>query len=77
MNMNLRLRNYILENKMTFSYVAERSGVGIKKFSRWMTNSQRMSTDDYEKICIHGLGVDPGYFYSKKFLETKKSPNSA
>ncbi|MFC3797935.1 hypothetical protein [Cohnella sp. GCM10012308] len=73
MNMNKRIREYIIANGLTFSLVAELSGYDIKKFSRWMTNSQPMSTDDYEKVCSLGLKLDPSYFYSKKFLETQNS----
>lgn len=71
MSVNQRIRRYIKENGMTFTFVAERSGFDIKKFSRLMSNRQEMTTDEYEKICKDGLKVDPGFFYGPKFLETK------
>lgn len=77
MRMNAVIRQYIVDKKLTFSSVAEKSNFDIKKFSRWMTNRQAMSTDEYERICINGLGVNPGYFYSKNFLESKNESNSA
>lgn len=71
MNMNLRIRKYIKKNGMTFTFVADRSGFDIKKFSRFMSNKQPMTTEEYELICRKGLEVDPMYFYKEKVLETK------
>lgn len=71
MNVNQRVRQYIKENGMTFTFVADRSGIDIKKFSRFMSNKQKMTTDEYEKICQDGLKIEPTYFYGPKFLETK------
>lgn len=69
--MNQRIRRYIKDNGMTFTFVAERAGFDIKKFSRFMSNRQQMTTDEYEKICKEGLKVDPAFFYSHRFLETQ------
>ena len=69
MGANERIRQYIKSNGMTYSFVANRAGIGIKKFSRFMTSQQPMTTDDYEQICNLGLKVDPSTFYTKKFLE--------
>lgn len=71
MNANQRIRQYIKDNGMTFTFVAERAGFDIKKFSRLMNNKQQMTTDEYEKICIDGLRVQPSFFYETKFLEIK------
>lgn len=71
MNMNTRIRHYIKSNGMTFTFVAERAGMDIKKFSRFMNNKQDMTMDEYELICKKGLLLEPTYFFSKKFLETQ------
>jgi transcriptional regulator with XRE-family HTH domain len=71
--MNQRIRQFIKSNGMTFSFVAQRSGVGIKKFSRFMCDKQQMTTEEYEKICIDGLNVDPTYFFNKEVLETQNN----
>jgi adenine-specific DNA methylase len=63
MKVNGLIRNYIKQNGMSFSFVADRSGFNIKKFSRFMSNKQPMTTDEYEKVCKEGLRVDPAYFY--------------
>lgn len=71
MNMNQRIRHYIKSNGMTFTFVAKRAGMDIKKFSRFMNNKQDMTMDEYELICKKGLLLEPTYFFSKKFLETQ------
>lgn len=71
MNVNQRIRHYIKSNGMTFTFVADRAGCDIKKFSRFMSDKQKMTTDEYEKICREGLRIEPAYFFSPKFLETK------
>jgi|HigsolmetaAR203D_1030402.scaffolds.fasta_scaffold11786_6 hypothetical protein len=71
MNMNQRIRHYIKSNGMTFTFVAERAGIDIKKFSRFMNDKQVMTMDEYETICREGLRLDPAYFFDKKFLESR------
>lgn len=72
MKMNQRIRNYIKSKGITFTHVAEKSGIEIKKFSRLMTSRQPITSDEYERIC-KALEVDPVFFYSEKFLETKNN----
>lgn len=71
MKINERVRQYIKENGMTFTFVADRSKIDIKKFSRFMNDKQPMTTDEYETICRKGLNVDPGIFFKEKFLDSK------
>lgn len=71
MNINIRIRNYIKKNGMSFSFVADRSGFNIKKFSRFMSNKQPMTTDEYEKVCKEGLLLDPTFFYKQDILDSK------
>lgn len=72
MNMNQRIRQYIKSKELTFTKVAERSGIELKKFSRLMTNKQPITSEEYERICS-GLEVDPRFFYSENFLESKNN----
>jgi len=71
--MNQRIRHYIKSNGMTFTFVAKRAGIDIKKFSRFMNDKQQMTIDEYEIICKEGLRVDPSFFHKEKFLETKNT----
>lgn len=71
MSMNEKIRHYITTNGLKFSFVAERSGIDMKKFSRFMTNKQPMNTNEYEQICIKGLNLNPSFFYSQNFLDIK------
>lgn len=70
MEVNQRIRNYIKGNGKTFTHVATKAGIDIKKFSRMMTCKQPIDTDEYESIC-NALELEPGYFFQQKFLETK------
>lgn len=71
MGANERIRNYIKGNGMSYTFVANRAGIEVKKFSRFMTNRQPMTTDEYEQICEKGLQVTPALFFEQKFFETK------
>ncbi|KUP22366.1 helix-turn-helix transcriptional regulator [Paenibacillus sp. DMB5] len=64
MEINRRIRKYIKDNGLTFTYVAKESGIGLKKLSRMMTGKQRVDTVDYEKICS-ALKLNPSYFLIK------------
>jgi DNA-binding Xre family transcriptional regulator len=70
MNVNDRIRHYIESNDMTFGLVAARANIDDSKFSRMMTNKQRIKVDEYERIC-DALCVPHSYFFQKKFLETR------
>lgn len=71
MNMGPRIRDYIKSKGLKFSYVAELAGFDVKKFSRMMNGHQKITTDEYEQICVKALGLEPGYFFSPKVLDTK------
>ena len=62
MGTNDKLKQYIKDNKLTYNFVAEKSGINNKKFSRIMTGKQPMTVDDLEKICKNGLSVHPSLF---------------
>jgi hypothetical protein len=72
MKMNERIRSYIVDNGLKFSFVAQRVKMDDAKFSRIITGKQKINTDEYEIICTKGLNVHPSFFYADKFLETKK-----
>jgi len=71
MNLTSRIRKYIKSQGMTYTFVCQRANINIKKFSRIMNNKQKMTTDEYERICRDGLRVDPGIFFKEDFLETQ------
>lgn len=71
MDINLRIREYIKKKGMSFTFVANRAGYDIKKFSRFMSNKQIMTIDEYERVCKVGLEVDPTLFFKDKFLDSK------
>lgn len=71
MNMNQKIRDYITTNGLKFTFVAEKSGINMKKFSRFMTNKQPMTTSEYESICVKGLNLSPSFFYKQNVLDSK------
>lgn len=73
MRVNKQIRDYIESNGLKFSFVAEKSGFTIQKFSRFMNCKQPLTTEEYEQICKEGLNVDPSLFFQKKFLESKNA----
>lgn len=62
MNINIKIRDYIKKHGLTFTYVSVETGISIKKISRIMTSKQKLTTEEYEKICL-ALDVKPGYFF--------------
>lgn len=68
----LRLQNYIKSKGYVLRVIAERSGIGEKKFYKILDGSCRLTADDLEKICARGLSVDPAYFFEKNFSELEK-----
>jgi DNA-binding Xre family transcriptional regulator len=59
---NLRLKRYIKDNKLKQGFIAQKSGINSKKFSRIITGKQRLTVEDLEKICKDGLSVNPSIF---------------
>jgi hypothetical protein len=73
MKIYMRIRHYIVSNGIMLKYVAEKSEIPQQRFYRLMNGSSEMTADEYESICKKGLGIDPGYFFAKKFSENEKS----
>ncbi|NBI29115.1 helix-turn-helix domain-containing protein [Chengkuizengella marina] len=70
MNMNERIRKFIKSEGLTYTSVANLSGINLKKISRIMLNKQKIDIDSYELIC-KALEVSPRYFYKENFLDNK------
>ncbi|MCO7126123.1 helix-turn-helix domain-containing protein [Sporolactobacillus shoreicorticis] len=70
MKINNRIRQYIENRGLKFSFIAERASIDDSKFSRMMTNQQAIKTDEYEKIC-KVLELPTSYFFDDNFLELK------
>lgn len=62
MDVNAKLKKYILENGLKLGYVAKKSGIDPKKFSRIVNGRQRLTVEELEKICKKGLSVNPSLF---------------
>ena len=71
MDLASKIRKYIKSHGMTYTFVCKRANINIKKFSRLMTNRQKMTTDEFEQICRDGLRVDPGIFFKDDFLDSQ------
>lgn len=67
-----RIRLYIKSNGLRFNHVADRAGIGRKRFYRLISGYSSMSVEDYEKICRLGLGVHPKIFFENNFSENEK-----
>ncbi|GKU76891.1 hypothetical protein [Paenibacillus sp. L3-i20] len=73
MEMFRRIRSHIDDNGILLKKVAERSAIEQKKFYRLVNGKTEMSIDEYEVICRKGLGIEPSYFFARKFSENEKT----
>lgn len=71
-----RIRDYIMSNGIILKHVAEKSGIPQKKFYRLLNGTTDMTLEEYEKICRDGLGLEPSYFFTKKFSENEKTKSA-
>jgi predicted transcriptional regulator len=62
-NITGKLKKYIEENGLKHGYVADKSGIDYRKFSRIINGRQRLSLDEFEMICEKGLSVKPSIFF--------------
>lgn len=62
MNAAIKLKTYIKDNGLKLGYVAEKSGIDPKKFSRIINGQQRLTVEELEIICKKGLAVNPSLF---------------
>lgn len=65
----VRLLQYIKSKGYVLRVIAEKSGIGEKKFYKIMNGDCRLTADDLEKICTKGLAIEPAYFFENKFSE--------
>lgn len=73
MKMFERIRTHISDNGILLKKVAERAGIEQKKFYRLVNGKTEMSVEEYETICRKGLGIEPSYFFARKFSVSEKS----
>lgn len=63
MNINTKLKQYIKDNGLKYSYVAEKSGINNKKLSRIINGHSKLTVEEFELICEKGLSVNPSIFF--------------
>ncbi|NRQ56082.1 helix-turn-helix transcriptional regulator [Brevibacillus sp. HD1.4A] len=73
MRIHERVRGYIYDNGMKLNFVAEKAGIKQKRFYRIINGDTPMTAEEYESICRFGLSLNPGYFFTDLFLDSKKS----
>lgn len=71
MKIHERIKQHIDSCGLKLNFVADKSGIKPKRFYRIINGDAPLNVDEYELIC-NGLNVNPGYFFNKNFLETKK-----
>jgi transcriptional regulator with XRE-family HTH domain len=77
MTVNMKLKNYIKDNGLKFGFVAEKSGIDPKKFSRLINGHQKLTVDEYENICKKGLAVDPSFFLKETSRKVRNNKSIA
>ena len=58
-----KLKHYIKENGLKYGFVAEKSGIDPKKFSRLINGQTKLTVEELESICLKGLAVNPSFFF--------------
>lgn len=72
MKVHERVKKFMDDNGIKQNHVASKVGFNPKTFNALFHGRRKMSADEFESICILGLGVNPAYFFSYEFLEVKK-----
>ena len=62
MSTSEKLKNYIKDNGLKYGFVAEKSGIDPKKFSRIINGQTKLTVEELEIICKRGLSVSPSLF---------------
>lgn len=65
MNTTDKLKKYIKENGLKYGFVAEKSGIDPKKFSRIINGKTKLTVEELESICDKGLSVSPSIFLNE------------
>ena len=63
-----RLRAYILQNGIKQTHVANLSGFTAVTLNNKLLGRGRISADEFERICVLGLKVNPGIFFKDEVL---------
>lgn len=58
----LRVKRYVLKNNLKYNEIAEKSGIALKRLYHILGGNGRMKPEEYEAICIKGLGVGADFF---------------
>ncbi|MBQ8663316.1 MAG: helix-turn-helix transcriptional regulator [Eubacterium sp.] len=57
----LRVKKYLDDNGIKYSYVAEKINMPMNMFSPLLNGKRKMTAEEYLLIC-QAIGVDAGYF---------------
>lgn len=71
MKIHERIKKFMDDNGIKQSHVANKSGFNPKTFNALFHERRKMTADEFEIICISGLGISPTYFFKPEFLESK------
>lgn len=65
-----RLRMYIDNNGIKQTHIAGKiKSLDVKALNSILNGNRKLTADELEDICINGLCIEPGYFFSQKFQE--------
>lgn len=64
-----KIKKYLDENGIKYSFVAEKIGMPMNMFSPLLSGKRKMSAEEYLLIC-KAIGVDASYFDER--VETPK-----
>jgi len=76
MKMSEIIRKHIQENGYIKNVIADKCKMDHQKFYRILSGNKNMTIEEYELICREGFGLDPSYFFKKKFSESEKNKSA-
>lgn len=66
-----RLKKYIDDNGIKQNHVASKAGIDFRTFNNKLHGRGRFNVEDFKRVCLLGLGVNPAIFFEDDVLETK------
>lgn len=71
MELYKKLRAYRQSKGVTQTFIANETGMSVKKLNAIEKGRTRLLADEFEVICRDGLKVNPQIFFADNFLEIK------
>ncbi|WP_110954742.1 helix-turn-helix domain-containing protein [Anaerosinus massiliensis] len=66
-----RIKQYMDDKGIKQNHVALKAGFNPKTFNAIFHERRKLTVDEFENVCVLGLGVNPKYFFENIVLDSK------